>query len=250
MKRIWIVALFAVTSAPVVTAGRPLVVDDAGTVERGHFQLEAGVGLTADDSTHHFDLPLGLSHGLLENLQVGLGFGAQWEQRREVDRHCDEGGVGDLVIGAKWHPLSSESFWADHSLALAVKLPTADCDRELGSGKTDVDLTYIATKSLGEKFNLDFNLGYTWVGGENPDVLHYGLALRWQAFEQVELVGEVFADTALGSGQETPAALNAGLRWELLPDVVLDAAVGVGLNNPAPDWTATLGVTWTFGLGN
>jgi hypothetical protein len=132
-------------------------------------------------------------------------------------------------------------------LALAVKLPTADCNKGLGSGKTDVDLTYIATKSLGEKFNVDFNLGYTCVGGEDPDALHYGLALRWQAFEKVELVGEVFADTALADGHETPIALNGGLRWAVTSSLTLDAAVGAGLNKYAPDWTATLGVTWTFG---
>jgi hypothetical protein len=231
-------------------AGRPLTVDDAGTVEPRQFQLEAGCGYVHDDSTQHYDFPLGLSYGVLPTLQAGIGFGGQLEERLEdTGDHCTESGIGDLTVGAKWHPLSAERFWADHALALTVKVPTADCDRGLGSGLLDYDLTYIATKSLGEKFNVDFNLGYTWVGGDD-DVLHYGLALRWQALEKVELVGEVFADTPLTRESDTSVAMSAGLRWTVVDDFVLDAAAGAGLHGDAPDWTATIGLTWTVGFGN
>jgi hypothetical protein len=241
----------ALLALPLVAqAGRPLAIDDAGSVDHQRFQLEAGVGYVHESDTRHFDFLFGLSYGLLPTLQVGFGFGSQLEERVEgaSGRHTATG-LGDLTLGVKWNPLSADRFWADHSLALTVKLPTSDEDRGFGSGKTDVDLTYIATKPLGEKFNVDFNLGYMWVGGEDPDVLHYGLAARWQAFDKVELVGEVFADTALSNGHETAVALNGGLRWEVWSDVVWDAAIGAGLNRHAPDWTATIGVTWMFGFG-
>jgi len=250
MKRWWWIAVTVAALPPFTEAGRPLAVDDASTVANGDVQIEAGVGFVRDGATHHFDFPFSVSYGVVPTLQVGAGFGGQLEERLDDNgNRCTESGLGDLVLATKWNPLSAERFWADHSMALAVKFPTADCDKGLGSGETDVDLTYIATKSLGQKLNADLNLGYTWVGGD-ADVLHYGLALRWQAKERLELVGEIFADTPLGDGNTTAVTFNGGLRWQIVDGLVLDAAAGAGLRGDAPDWTATVGLTWTFGFNN
>ena len=241
----------AVTALPLLAeAGRPLAVDDAGTVEPRQFQLEAGVGFEHDSATHHFDHPIGLSYGVLPTLQAGIGFGGQLEERLEDsgDLHT-ESSIGDLTLGAKWNPLSADRFWADHSLALTVKVPTAADYKSFGSGKADCDLTYIATKSLGERFNVDFNLGYTWVGGDD-DALHYGVAVRAKATERIEAVAEVFADTALTDGNETSVAINGGVRWQAFEPVTLDAAVGAGLRGDAPDVAATAGLTWAFGFSD
>jgi hypothetical protein len=248
MKRALLIAA-ALAAVPLVTlAGRPLTVDDAGVIEPGNFQVEAGGRYVHNTGCRHFDFPLAVSCGVVPALQAGIGFGGQLEERAEAHgRRHTETEIGDLTLGAKWNPLPAERFWADHALALTLKLPTADDDKGLGSGKTDVDLTYILTRSLSEQFNVDFNLGYTWVGGDS-DLVHYGLALRWQATERVELVGEVFADTPVAAGGDTVAAMNAGIRWKLADGWIFDAAAGAGLRGDAPDVTATAGLTWTFDI--
>jgi hypothetical protein len=236
-------------------AARPLVVDDAGTVDPHDFQLEGGCNFVHNGSVQHFDVPLSLSYGAVRTLQVGIGSGGQLEERDEAHRHQQEtvSDFGDLTLGAKWNPLSAERFWADQALAVTVKFPTSNHDKDMGSGATDFDLMYLATKSVGEKLNVDFNVGYTWVGDSDDenldDSLHYGLALRWQVTERVELVGEVFADTPMTAENYTCIAFNAGVRYEVVDDLVLDAAAGAGLRGDAPDWTATTGFTWTFGFG-
>jgi putative salt-induced outer membrane protein YdiY len=107
---------------------------------------------------------------------------------------------------------------------------------------TDYDLTWIVSKSLGKKWNAHFNLGYTWVGGAD-DVLHYGVAADYQLTDRVQLVAEVFADT---TADDTAVQAGGGLRWQASEPVVLDAAVGAKLHGEAPDWTATVGLTWTL----
>lgn len=77
MKR-WSPIAVTVTALPLLAeAGRPLAVDDAGTVEPRQFQLEAGVGFEHDSATHHFDSPIDLSYGVLPTLQAGIGFGVK-----------------------------------------------------------------------------------------------------------------------------------------------------------------------------
>jgi len=233
-----------------VFAGRPLTVDDAGPVAPGQFEFETGVAFEHAGNCHHFDFPLGLTAGIVKTLEAGIGFGGQLEERLEDHgTGCTQSSIGDLALGLKWNPLAAERFWADHALALTAKLPTADSEKDLGSGVADFDLTYIATKSIGEQWNADFNLGYTWVGGDD-DALHYGLALRWQAMKHVELVGEVFANTELAARQDTAMTAGVGARWEIMDGLVFDAAAGAGLRGESPDWTATIGFTWTFGFNN
>jgi hypothetical protein len=232
-------------------AGRPLVVDDAGAVAPGDFELELGLSLHGDGSVRHYDLPATLTYGLVPTLEIGLGFGGQYEEREELlGGWEDRCGVGDFFVGAKWNPLSEEQHWVSQALALTWKLPTADHD--LGSGESDVDLTWIASKTLGEKSSAHLNVGYTWTGNPSEeaidDVLHCGVAAGWFAAERVECVAELFSDIPISDEEHATLVLNGGIRWAVLDRLILDAAAGAGLRGDAPDWMATVGCTWTFGI--
>jgi hypothetical protein len=63
---------------------------------------------------------------------------------------------------------------------------------------------------------------------------------------RIELVAEIYADLPLTDANRTAAAWDGGIRWSVSDQCVLDAAVGAGLHGVAPDWTATVGLTWTF----
>lgn len=243
------IILTALVFEPAAHAGRPLAIDDAGTVAAGDCEVEVGFYFERDSSLRHYELPVAVTFGLPAQTELGVAAGWQWEQRRTPTGRETENDVTDVVIAGKWNPLSEEGFWASHALAAAVKIPAADEEKGFGSGKVDYDVTYIATKSLLLHLCVDANGGYTWVGGDD-DTVHYGLALRWQATDNIELVGEVTAETVLASGNETAVAVNAGARWLLMDACILDAAVGAGLNRHAPDWTATVGATWTFGFSS
>ena len=242
--------------AGIALAGRPLAIDDADPVDPGQFEFEAGVGYEHDSDCKHWDFPFGLTYGLVPSVEVGVGFGGQFEERTEFledrdDEHCiREHGIGDLNIGAKWQFIESCPLGARHALAAAVKLPTADDRKELGSGETDYDLTWIASRSIGEKAGVHLNLGYSWIGGPDDDVLHYGVALDYQIVDSVQWVGEVFAERELADGADTVAQYNTGFRWNPVESLTLDIAVGSKISGDAPDFTGTVGLTWAFGFKN
>lgn len=231
-------------------AGRPLAIDDAGTVPPGDFEFEAGLTFHRDGGLHHFEFPFGVTAGLLPKLEAGIGFGSHIQERQEVVGSSTTSGLGDLALGAKWNPLSKETGWASHALAFAVKFPTADDDKGLGTGETDFDLTYIASKSLSETWSVHFNAGYTWTGdpegAPEDDLFHTGVALGWQAAAPLELVAEVFANSPEDLGGEATVECRCGFRWSPCDALILDAALGTRLRGEAPDLTATLGLTWTL----
>ena len=243
----------------VAFAGRPLTIDDADPLDVGQFEFEGGVAYSDDFDCKHWDFPVGLAYGLFPGVEVGAGFGGQSEERNEVlddgnTNECTETGIGDLVVAAKWQFIKMCPFGARHAIVPSVKFPTADEDRGLGSGETDYDLTWIASRGLGDKACVHVNAGYSWMGkpddGDADDVVHYGVALDYQLLNAVQWVGEVFAEKELNDDADTVVQYNAGFRWTPADNLTLDLAGGSKLRGEAPDFTATAGLTWTFGFEN
>jgi hypothetical protein len=240
-------------------AGRPLAIDDADPVDVRQFEFEGGVAYSDDSDCKHWDFPFGLTYGLVPGVEVGAGFGGQFEKRNEVledgrTDDCSESGLGDLAIGVKWQFLKECPLGARHAIVPVVKFPTADDDKELGSGETDYDLTWIASRSLGDKAGAHVNAGYSWIGKPDDedadDVVHYGVALDYQITGPVQWVGEVFAEKELNDEADTVVQYNTGFRWTPADNLTLDIAGGSKLSGEAPDFTATAGLTWAFGFAN
>ena len=234
-------------------AGRPLAIDDADPADVGQFEFETGAAYEHDSGCRHWDFPFGLTYGLVRSVEVGAGFGGQAEERTEIldgvspGATCTESGISDLTLGAKWQVMESCPLGARYALAPSVKLPTVDNDKELGSGRTDYDLMWIASRSIGAKAGAHLNLGYSWIGGPDADVLHYGVALDYQIADAVQWVGEVFAGKELAGGEGTAVQYNTGLRWNPAESLTLDIAGGSKISGDAPDFTAAAGLTWAFG---
>lgn len=237
-------------------AGRPLAIDDADPVDVGQFEFEAGATYEHVSDCTHWDFPFGFTYGVIRNVEVGVAFGGQFEERTELLENgpgeiCTrEHGIGDLTLGAKWRFLESCPLGARHAIMPSVKFPTADEDRELGSGKTDYDLTWIVSRSIGERAGIHLNFGYSWIGGPDSDILHYGMAAGYQLVETVQWVGEVFAEQKMSSGADTVVQYNTGFRWNPMDSLTLDIAGGSKISSDAPDFTATAGLTWAFGFAN
>ena len=254
-----VLATALVMAAGVSLAGRPLAIDDADPVDVGQFELEAGAAYSDDCDCKHWDFPFGLTYGLVPGVEVGAGFGGQFEERNEIlddgrTEDSSESGIGDLVIAAKWQFIKECPLGARHAISPSVKFPTADEDNGLGSGETDYDLTWIASRSFGEKAGAHVNAGYSWIGKPDDedadDVVHYGVALDYQLTDAVQWVGEVFAEKELNDDIDTVVQYNTGFRWSPIDDLTVDIAGGSRLSDEGPDFTATAGLTWEFGLAN
>lgn len=233
-------------------AGRPLAIDDADPAGPGDFEFEAGAGYVKEDDVKGLDVPLALTCGAAPDVEVSLGWGGQFEERAErlaatgTERRTREEGVGDLGLGAKWQFLPAGPLGTRHALAPSMKFPTAH--KGLGSGETDYDLTWIVSRALGEKAGAHVNLGYTWIGGPDDDVLHGGVAVTYQVAESFQLAGEIFAERATSGGAKTVGQIHLGLRYDATDTLVWDLGAGSRIGDDGPDFTATAGLTWTFKL--
>jgi len=238
----------------VAWAARPLAVDDADTLARGQCELEIGASFEQTETCDHWEFPFGISCGVIERLQVGIGFGGQFEERTELLENCGSekkdkvSGIGDLNFGAKWQVIQSCPLGARHAVAPSVKFPAADEDEGLGSGHTDYDVTWIASRNFGKRVGVHFNCGYAWIGGPDKDILHCGGGFEFQISEALQWVGELFGEKELRDESESALQYNTGFRWSPSENLTVDVAGGSRLTGDTPDFTATAGLTWNFGV--
>lgn len=136
-----------------------------------------------------------------------------------------------------------------------LKIPTADEDRGLGSGEVDGGGILIVTKEFTDTQMLHFNAGYTVVGRVREehlkDVLFIGIAgetsIPGLAEERLQVVAEFFGTTKEEADGRGDIQGRFGVRYLLIEDLVLDAAIGRSLtSHPAVEFFATAGLTWTF----
>src|ERR1022692_971574 len=196
MKHVLLLSLLPGTALAV----SPLVTDDAGTVEPGRRQLNAGYQFsrTASVSSHSF--PINPVLGLSSRGELGATFGYQWT---ENSGNSDANSITDLTLATKWRLWQTAGDKLQLSSPLDLKLPTASRDRGLGTGTLDVGGVIIATRCWGHTC-LDWNVGYTASDASRSvfgnDHCFVGQGVRHELAKCWTLIGETYALLPLSSG--------------------------------------------------
>ena len=252
-SRGWLAILLAISGGAAAHATLPLATDEADTQDPGTLQIEAGASHETGSSCDHYDIPITLTYGVMPRVDVAVGLGEQCESRENDDGQRERvHGIDDLNVGMKWMFLEESTYLPRQTIAPSVKFPTADDGDDLGSGKTDYDLTWKASKNLGKDIGLHVNAGYTWVGHRPDedvgDVVHWGVAVDYRLLDVLQGIGEVFGEEDMKE-HETTWQYNLGLRWDATESLRLVVVGGSKLSGDAPDFTATAGVIWVLGAG-
>lgn len=230
-------------------AGRPLVTEDAGTVEKGFLELELAFDHFRDENRDKNYAPSAqLAYGLTERAEVAVASGYIFKNIHEGGQ---EDGWGDTIGYLKYRLWEEGKGYPAFALKPQVKIPTANEDKGLGSGRTDYGLTAVFTKCFEalhlHPANLHFNLGYTFIGEKGAtDELNLNLAGEYQVMKGLVAVGEIQSTQNFNSNRrDDPASILLGLQVQA-GKAMVDAGLSLGLNSAAPDYVFTIGATIKF----
>lgn len=241
------------TTTPVTPAAPELSwrADASFNYSRGDYGLAddtevylALLNLVHDTASWRFQAGIPVLH--IEGPAVVVGGGAGVGSRPPGS---SETGLGDVTLSGtyKFGPLSPAAIETDFTAQ--VKLPTADEDRGLGTGKTDVYLQFDVRKTYG-RFTPFATVGYRFLGTSATyplkdglfaslgvatpvtDQTTAGLSFSWR--EKIVSGGDDSAD-AMVFAQHT---LNT--RWSALVYVL------AGFTDASPDFGAGTGVSYKF----
>ena len=225
-------------------AGRPLFTEDTGTTDKGTFELELALDYLQEDNRDKYFIPIAqLAYGLTERIEIAASVEYIFWNIHDGDR---EDGWGDVNVYFKYRVWDEGKFHPAFAFKPLIKIPTANENKDLGSGKTDYGLTAIFSKSFGS-WNIDFDASSLFVGeNHKPDILSAGLAAEYEVKKGLRAVGEVrYGNNFNSDDKDDPAFILFGFQSEM-GSAIFDAGLNMGLNNAAPDYGFTLGVTLQF----
>ncbi len=224
-----------------VTPQRPTLSSDTNTTAEGTWEIETGV---TEDPGDALFVPTTLKFGAGPRTEVFVA--AAVYERVEVPG-VDAEGFGDLFLGGR-HRFYESGGGSSFAGQVVTKLPTGDEDEGLSTGELDFLVAAIGTQVL-ERLSLTefYELGILGdPDGPGTDERH---SFAFAAGHP--LIGDTggFAELAwiLGRDDVDPAFTTVGITQSISPELVVDLAVVLPLNDDAGDTLFVLGLTTNLG---
>ena len=241
--------------------GRPLLIEDATTIEYQSFEFQmAPLRLERENGgKYSWGLEPELAWGVFKRTQ--LEFGVPIAIIDKAGRPVQRGVAGlDVEL---MHNLNVESL-ALPALTIGVSslLPVGDLGPRTAYGR----VKGIATRTLGMAGRLHVNAeatagpratalgGVTGGTTAGPSGLELARWMAGAAFDRalparsVLLMAEAYARQPLDPARPREWTAGAGLRWQVGPQFVLDAAAGRRFTGTEQAWYLTIGTAYAFGI--
>ncbi|MCE2940824.1 MAG: hypothetical protein ACK53A_12055 [Gemmatimonadota bacterium] len=266
--RLWpVLWLFVASSASAQTdfynpdRGRPLLIEDATTIEYQSFEFQmAPLRLERENGgKYSWGLEPELAWGVRRRTQ--LEFGVPLAIIDKAGRPVQRGVAGlDVEL---MHNLNVETLTLPAlTLGVSSLLPVGDLGPRVAYGR----LKGIATRTLGLAGRLHVNVEATAgpraerLGGATggttagPSGLELARWMAGAAFDRaiparsVLLMAETYARRPLDPSRPLEWTAGAGLRWQVGPQLVFDAAAGRRVTGTEQAWYLTVGTAYAFGI--
>jgi hypothetical protein len=247
-KILSLIAILSCFNFPVM-AYRPFITEDAGVAGSGVAQLEFSYDYIKWNSEQN--------EGQLLFVPI-YGFGERFEFSLEIPylihNFSDTGyvrGGGDINCVGKLLVYNQSDFFPAFTVKGVLKTDSGNPDSGTGTGHFDYTLQAVFSEEI-KNIVLHGNFGYSIVGHEENenvrDIFLYGAGLDWNLLEKLHLITEVTGNRHPDrevKGHQIQAVLGA--IYVLSDMLSFDTAFRAGLTDVSPEWSATLGLTLSYG---
>jgi hypothetical protein len=160
-----------------------------------------------------------------------------------------EYGSGDAVISGIFTPLGVDTGSTAFGLKFAVKLPNADDEKGFGTDETDFTIGLAAARGTGS-FLTVVNADFAILGEprstttDQDDVFIYNVVGLYDFGDGVSAgLGIEGLNFSRYHNNRFGASAGLSFPWDR---VGIDLGLGMGLAGKAPDWSATVGMSFRF----
>jgi hypothetical protein len=157
-------------------------------------------------------------------------------------------GVGDVVLSGTWRFLDQPDGWG---LAIngKVKLPTADENKNLGTGRTDYSTQLELDREWG-KFTPFLTVGYRWLGDTSTtdfnNTWFTDTGVDYRLFDKTTVGLAFYWAQASAAGNSNAADITLSIAQKFGDAYKLQLYVLRGIADGSPDWGAGVTLTYRF----
>ncbi|MBN2407641.1 MAG: hypothetical protein JXJ19_08070 [Elusimicrobia bacterium] len=211
-------------AASLIYGARPLSTDDAGTVTPGAIEAELGYEDIEDDGSR--ELSLCVKHGLTNRMDLAVSVPYELKP---------EDGTGSAEIGIKFLLFNEKG-----------RVPAAALTVSNVLGSSEYMINSVFTKDMGYVC-IHINIGYGATGDPGEEgVTFCSAAADIPVAVRLCTAAEITMEADSDSLTDDAAGILAGLNYLLNDCTVIDAGIGMGMSNAAPDSVITAGLTYGF----
>jgi len=233
-----------------INPDRPDFTDGPALVAPGHLQIEGGYTYARTGSERSSSLG---------ELLLRYAFNDRWEARLGLNSYdwIDSGVRGERRISGFEDPFAEVKIRLNAAegrspgipaLALLLNTTIPVGGRALTADVWQPGATLALSWELSDRWSLDSNLGYSYAAdGDRRFSQLFASASAGYSFN--ERLGSFIEGYVLSKESADGSATHfadTGLSYQVSNDLVVDVHVGVGLDNPHPNWLAGLGASIRF----
>lgn len=230
---------------PELITDRPDQTESAAVVPLGALQIETGYILEVDEN-QYFDLKSTtfnttlLRYGLLDNFELRMGLAFLEQEYTGFGTNINSG-LTPLYTGFKIK-ISNEQGWIPEMAFLgSLTLPVTAGD-DFKPEYAAPAMRFAFAHTLSDHFSFGYNLGAEWSGESALPYYYYSIALGMSFGEHTGMFVETYG--YVPEGEEIMPMMDAGLTYLLRDNLQFDISGGIGLNDDAPDYFISAGLSF------
>ncbi|MCK9418629.1 MAG: transporter [Nitrospirae bacterium] len=229
-----------------------IVAPSAVSADTGRGYLDLGGGYKTGDfgtpttsSLYYLSSTIGY---VAPRYDVGVTVPYLFLTNKNAGQSQTDSGAGDIILrgGAVFIPEGPGGFSLNGTLA--VKLPSADETKSLGTGETDYG-AFLGLHQRIEDFKLSLTGGYIKIGDPAAinynDVHLYGVGVS-RAFGRTDIAASLDGRRSTVPGVQNPQEVSVGFFHVLNADHAIKGSAFKGLNNGGPDFGVDFGIVRWF----
>ncbi|HEX8405758.1 MAG TPA: transporter [Duganella sp.] len=249
-----LVPLLASAAEDGIVTDRPDFVESSDVVGKGRFQIETSVAAERDKADgvreKTYSTPTLLRYGVSDTVELRLETDGRMRAvtTDAAGQRTSDNGYADVSLGVKWHIADEEGARPSFGLLAHVDLDSGSAAfRAPGRGAS---LRAVAEWELADEFSLGVMPGVAWLTNDEgrrhaTGIFAVVLGKGWtdQLRTFVEYSAQKIAHARDGGSIST---FDVGAAYLLSKTVQIDTALSRGLNDKAPDWSWTVGLSMKF----
>lgn len=204
--------------------------------------LEVGTGYRKGDfgtptSSSLYDVSATIGY-IAPDYDFGVTIPYLYATNKTVGQSDSQDGIGDIITRAGFMFAKEKKAGISLYGGLSVKIPTADSDNGLGTGKADYGAVLSASRHL-KKIKISAMGGYVIVGDSSVqdynDIYLYGVGVS-KVFGRTGISTSFEGRRSLISGDNDPKDITLGIFHVINAKYSVRGGISYGLNNGGPDY--------------